>query len=113
MKKDSKLITVLQAPTLSASDKSQIISELEKHLGGADKGGTVKNFLNTLAENNRLGLLEGVCDKFAQLISAHRGEVEVTITTAAVSFDLFLHLNRCHEWSAGSKLGNVHLSGRV
>jgi F-type H+-transporting ATPase subunit O len=58
---------------------------LEKHTGGADKSGTVKNFLQALGENNRLGLLEGVCEKFGTLMSAARGELELTITSAAVS----------------------------
>jgi len=62
----------------------QIIAELEKHTGGADKGGTVKNFLLTLAENNRLGLLEGVCEQFSTLINAAKGELELVITSAAV-----------------------------
>jgi F-type H+-transporting ATPase subunit O len=78
------LSTILGAPTLSDSDKSQIVAELEKHTGGADKSGTVKNLLAALAENNRLGLLEGVADKFATLIGAARGEVELTITSATV-----------------------------
>jgi len=81
-KKDSKLNGVLHAPMLTVSDKSQIISELHKHLGGADKGDIVKNFLDTLAENNRLGVLEAVCEKFAVLMSAARGEVELTVTSA-------------------------------
>ncbi|KAF2790221.1 OSCP-domain-containing protein [Melanomma pulvis-pyrius CBS 109.77] len=80
--KDPKLTTLLSAPSLSASDKSQIIAELEKHLGGNDKGGVVKNFLKTLAENNRLGVLGGVVEKFAILMGAARGEVELTVTSA-------------------------------
>lgn len=44
----------------------------------------MKNFLETLAANNRLGALEGVVEKFAQLISAQRGEVELVVTSAAV-----------------------------
>ena len=84
LKRDTKLPAILHAPTLSAQDKSQIIGELQKHTGGADKADTVKNFLQTLANNNRLGLLEGVCDKFAQLMSAHKGEIEVTVVTASV-----------------------------
>jgi F-type H+-transporting ATPase subunit O len=43
----------------------------------------MKNFLQTLAENNRLGLLEGVCEKFQQLMGAHRGEMELVITSAS------------------------------
>jgi F-type H+-transporting ATPase subunit O len=82
--KDPKLADILSAPTLSKADKSQIIAELQKHTGGADKDSTVKNFLTTLADYNRLGLLKGVCEKFGVLMSAARGEVEMTVTSASV-----------------------------
>jgi F-type H+-transporting ATPase subunit O len=83
LKSDLKLSPILHAPTLTAADKSAIVSELEKHTGpGGDKGGTMKNFLQTLAENNRLGLLEGVCEKFGELMGAYRGEMELVITSA-------------------------------
>ncbi|KAJ5112687.1 ATP synthase subunit 5 [Penicillium argentinense] len=81
LKADPKLITILGAPTLTTADKQQIIAELQK-VAGADKGDILKNFLATLAENNRLGTLEGVCEKFATLMSAHRGEIELSITSA-------------------------------
>jgi F-type H+-transporting ATPase subunit O len=82
--KDPKLATIMTAPTLSVEDKSAIVAELQKHTGGTDKADTVKNFLNTLAENNRLGLLKGVCEKFGELMGAARGEVELTVTSASV-----------------------------
>ena len=75
----------MTAPTLSVSDKAAIVAELQKHTGGADKADTVKNFLNTLAENNRLGLLKGICEKFGELMGAARGEIELTVTSASVS----------------------------
>ncbi|KMP05385.1 ATP synthase subunit 5 [Coccidioides immitis H538.4] len=81
-KKDAKLTSILNAPTLSQADKAQIIAELQKVAGGAGKGDILKNFLNTLAENNRLGLLQGVCEKFATLMGAYRGEIELIITSA-------------------------------
>ncbi|KAI4625554.1 ATP synthase F0 subcomplex subunit OSCP atp5 [Alternaria arbusti] len=81
--KDAKLTQILHAPSLSVSDKQQIVQELQKHIGGADKDGIVKNFLATLAENNRLGVLQGVVEKFGVLMGAHRGEVELTVTSAA------------------------------
>ena len=84
-KKDPKLVVILTAPTLSPGDKSQIIQELQRHTGGQDKGDIVKNFLQTLAEHNRLGLLEGVCEKFGTLMGASRGEVDLTVISAAVS----------------------------
>ena len=84
-KRDERLQRVVSVPTLSTNDKKQIVSELQKQVGGADKSDTVKNLLDTLAENNRLAILDGVCEKFATLIGAYRGEVECTITSAAVS----------------------------
>ncbi len=70
---------------MTAEDKSAIIAELQKHTGGTDKGDTVKNFLTTLADYNRLALLKGVCEKFGELMSAARGEVELTVISASVS----------------------------
>ncbi|KAL8655745.1 MAG: hypothetical protein Q9210_000695 [Variospora velana] len=82
-RKDTKLSGILTAPTLGPGDKSQIIQELQRHMGGVDKGDTVKNFLKTLSDNNRLGILQGVCEKFATLMGAARGELELTVTSAA------------------------------
>ncbi|KAL2041013.1 hypothetical protein N7G274_006471 [Stereocaulon virgatum] len=82
-KKDKQLPIILTAPTLSVGDKSQIVQELQRHMGGQDRGDTVKNFLKTLADNNRLGILEGVCEKFSTLMGAARGEVDLTITSAS------------------------------
>jgi F-type H+-transporting ATPase subunit O len=69
---------------LKPFDRVAIANELMKHLGVTDKQDAVKNFLNTLAENNRLGLLEGVCLKFGDLMSAWHQEVELTVTSASV-----------------------------
>jgi F-type H+-transporting ATPase subunit O len=80
VEKDAKLAAILSAPTLSAADKSAIVAELVKAAG--IQGETVKNFLGTLAENNRLGLLPGVISKFGELISAARGEIEMVVTSA-------------------------------
>lgn len=82
-KKDVRLQSILGAPTLTEEDKSQIVAEIQKTTNVQDKTNTVGNFLKTLAENNRLSVLEGVCEKFEQLMSASRGEVEMTITSAA------------------------------
>ncbi|KAI1820956.1 OSCP-domain-containing protein [Xylaria intraflava] len=77
---DAKLATVLATPTLTEGDKSAIVAELQKSIGGANE--TVKNLLATLATNNRLGLLKGVCDKFSEIIRASRGEVEMVVRSA-------------------------------
>ncbi|KKA30499.1 hypothetical protein TD95_002089 [Thielaviopsis punctulata] len=78
--KDAKLAKILSAPTLSEQDKSSIITELMKAAGTSDA--TTKNFLNALAENNRLNLLEGAISKFSIIMAAARGEVEMTVTSA-------------------------------
>merc|ERR1712137_65115 len=80
--RDAKLAQILRAPTLSVSDKQQIVQELQKHVG-QDKDSIVKNFLDTLAQNNRLGVLEGVVNNFGILMGAHRGEIELVVTSAA------------------------------
>ncbi|KAF3911537.1 hypothetical protein ABW20_dc0109167 [Dactylellina cionopaga] len=80
--KDPKLTNVISSPTLSPSDKSAVISELQKAVPGAAGDKNFKNLLEVLADNNRLGLLGGIADKFAILMGAHRGEVEATITSA-------------------------------
>lgn len=68
--KDTKLTKVLSTPRLTDEDKSAIVAELSKHTGA--NVATVKNLLQTLAENNRLGHLQGVCEKFGELMSAKR-----------------------------------------
>lgn len=57
-------------------------------MGNVEKGETVKNFLKTLADNNRLGILEGVCEKFGVLMSAAKGEIELVVQSANVSFTM-------------------------
>ena len=84
LKSDPKLGVILHAPTLSQQDKDGIIAELEKHTGGQDKAKIVVNFMQTLAENNRLGLLQGICEKFGQLMGAAKGEMDLIITSAQV-----------------------------
>ncbi|KAK0741061.1 ATP synthase delta subunit-domain-containing protein [Schizothecium vesticola] len=81
VEKDPKLASLLGAPQLTAADKSAIVGELLK-VARVESDANVKNFLATLAENNRLGLLPSVVTKFTELMSAARGEVEMVVTTA-------------------------------
>lgn len=75
---------------MSPSDKSQIVQELQRHMGNLEKGETVKQFLKTLSENNRLGILEGVCEKFAVLMGAAKGELEMVVQSASVRSPILL-----------------------
>jgi len=80
--KDPKLVNILASPTLKAEDKKLVVTEISK-AAGQDK--TVKNLLEVLAENNRLGLVNGIIEKYGILMGAHRGEIETIITSAVVS----------------------------
>ena len=80
---------ILRAPTLSQSDKAQIVRELQRVAGGPGKDNILRNFLDTLAQNNRLGILQGVCEKFAKLMSAYQGEIELIITSSQVQCTSF------------------------
>jgi F0F1-type ATP synthase delta subunit len=44
-----------------------------------------RNLFAALADHGRLGETEKVIDGFLELMSAHRGEIEVIITSASVS----------------------------
>ncbi|KAI9724700.1 MAG: ATP synthase F0 subcomplex subunit OSCP atp5 [Chrysothrix sp. TS-e1954] len=80
---DPKLTSILAAPSLSPGDKQQLVAELLKTSGAPASDKTMENFLDTLAANNRLKVLPGVSEKFAELMSAHKGEVELRVTSAA------------------------------
>ncbi|OAA64425.1 ATP synthase oligomycin sensitivity conferral [Niveomyces insectorum RCEF 264] len=80
--KDPKLNAILATPTLSAADKAAIVTELQSATGSSNQP-TVRHFLATLAENNRLGLLGDVVAKFGELIRAAHGEVEMVVTSAS------------------------------
>ncbi|QPH06206.1 ATP synthase F0 subcomplex subunit OSCP atp5 [Epichloe festucae Fl1] len=82
VEKDPKLDQILHTPSLTAKDKSAVVAELAKQAGAGAGAETVKNFLDTLAENNRLGLLKDVCVKFGDIMRASRGEVELKVTSA-------------------------------
>ncbi|WFD36450.1 Glucosaminyl phosphatidylinositol (GlcN-PI) nositol acylation protein [Malassezia cuniculi] len=71
----------LSNPTLGAGVRTQAINDiLSRQKGGADE--ITKNLFATLAENHRLGFTEKVIEGFLELVSAHRGEVEIVVTSA-------------------------------
>lgn len=113
--KDAKLSTILHAPTLTQADKSQIVAELEKAAGVPQSDKTVKNLLATLAENNRLSLLAGVCAKFGEIMSASRGEVEMVVTSATVGvpFNLCLLFNFCRTLEAREMRRKLYVELRI
>ena len=97
--RDPKLVSILTTPTLSTKDKEMLVGELIKLMGkdAESKGSVVRNFLETLGENNRMGVLPAVCDSFSKLMAAGRGEIEVTVTSASVSLIDMIRVTSAHQ----------------
>lgn len=75
----AKLRDFIVNPTLSNSQKVAGIEQLI----GAKTDDITKNLFQVLAENGRLGEADKVVEEFGRLMAAYRGEVEVTIVSAA------------------------------
>ncbi|KAL7010093.1 ATP synthase F0 subcomplex subunit OSCP atp5 [Cystobasidiomycetes sp. EMM_F5] len=81
MKSTPQVAAFLSNPTLQTDEKTKGLKDLLGRLGGSTSDLT-KNLLSVLAENGRLYDTEKVVEGFEQIMSAHRGELEVTITSA-------------------------------
>ncbi|KAH9814885.1 OSCP/delta subunit of ATPase [Melampsora americana] len=71
----------LQNPTLQSAERKKGISNMLSKLPSAPNEMT-QNLLSVLAENGRLYETEKVIEDFLTLMSAHRGEITITITSA-------------------------------
>lgn len=91
LEKDASLKQILSTPRLDASSKALVVQTLSKAIT-ANKA--TENFLNVLAENNRLGLLPGVVEQFSKLMKAHRGEIEAIVTSAQVGVFYILQVEQ-------------------
>ncbi|POW20599.1 hypothetical protein PSHT_03377, partial [Puccinia striiformis] len=79
-KDGSTIKQFLHNPTLQASDRKKGLSDMMNKLGQPTE--LTKNFFDVLGENGRLYETEKVIDDFLNLMSAHRGEMTITITSA-------------------------------
>ncbi|KAH9839553.1 OSCP, subunit 5 of the stator stalk of mitochondrial F1F0 ATP synthase [Rhodofomes roseus] len=73
-------------PTLSANDRISGLSALYAVAEGPKKepvSDITKNLFVVLSENGRLGEAHGVIEGFNELVSQYKGELTVTITSAA------------------------------
>jgi F-type H+-transporting ATPase subunit O len=52
--------------------------------GSAEANKAVKNLLQVMSENGRLGHWDGVVNAFEKIMRAHKGEVDVIVTSAQV-----------------------------
>ncbi|KAI7902710.1 OSCP/delta subunit of ATPase [Cokeromyces recurvatus] len=80
IQKDQALRGFLENPTVTRSTKMQGITSAMKKTGKPNK--ITENFFDTLAENGRLDQTSKVIEAFSQLMSAHRNELPLIITSA-------------------------------
>lgn len=79
-----ELKSFIANPTLSASDRATGLQALFKQAESNKKplSELTKNLFAVLSENGRLQEAEGVIEGFTELVSQHKGELTVTITSA-------------------------------
>ncbi|CAH7672172.1 F-type H+-transporting ATPase oligomycin sensitivity conferral protein [Phakopsora pachyrhizi] len=70
----------LQNPTLQAAERKKGLTNLMAKVGQPNE--LTKNLFEVLGENGRLYETEKVIEDFLNLLSAHRGEMTITITSA-------------------------------
>ncbi|KAJ3282607.1 ATP synthase F0 subcomplex subunit OSCP atp5 [Borealophlyctis nickersoniae] len=79
IEKDAGVRTFFSTPLADRSVKSQAVKSIVSQGRYSE---LTQNFLNVLAENGRLDQMNKVIAAFEQLMTAHRGEVAVTVTSA-------------------------------
>lgn len=81
VEKDTKLREFLENPTINRIEKKNGVQQM---LSAGKYNELTKNFFDTLAENGRLYDTIKIINSYGSLMSAGRGEVQVTITSAKV-----------------------------
>lgn len=78
--KDPKLSLILKNPIIKRGLKQKTVNDI---LAKEKFSPLTSNFVNLLAENGRLRYTPEVIGAFAKIMSAHRGEVLCSVTTAS------------------------------
>ncbi|KAF7709287.1 ATP synthase subunit O, mitochondrial [Silurus meridionalis] len=77
--KDPKLSSIVLNPHIKRNIKQKTFNDV---LNKAKLSPITINFINVLADNGRLSLTSDVISAFGKMMSAHRGEVTCSVTTA-------------------------------
>ncbi|TBU55273.1 OSCP, subunit 5 of the stator stalk of mitochondrial F1F0 ATP synthase [Dichomitus squalens] len=80
---NAELSSFIHNPTLSTKDRSAGLPALYAAAGKEGVSDITKNLFIVLSENGRLVETEGVIEGFNELVANYRGELNVTITSAA------------------------------
>jgi F-type H+-transporting ATPase subunit delta len=76
---DTRVQSLLGDPLVTPAQLAQLVSDI----AGPGLGEHGRNFVQTLAENRRLGYLPEIATLFGELKDAEEGIVDVTVTSAA------------------------------
>ncbi|BGP48781.1 ATP synthase F0 subcomplex subunit OSCP atp5 [Rhodotorula kratochvilovae] len=79
---DARIHDFLANPILSHADRAAGIDTLLKAASPKGASDLTRNLFTVLAENGRLYDTDKVIDGFLEIMSAHRGEVKVVVTSA-------------------------------
>ncbi|XP_076444655.1 ATP synthase peripheral stalk subunit OSCP, mitochondrial-like [Babylonia areolata] len=79
LQKDKKLADFVANPSLKRVEKKAVLEDVLKKQKYSD---LTVNLVAAMADNGRIAKIKGVLSTFAQLMSAHRGEVVCTVKTA-------------------------------
>ncbi|KAF8647051.1 hypothetical protein AX16_006888 [Volvariella volvacea WC 439] len=88
IKSNSPASAFIANPTLSSTERSAGLATLISSLEGTGPkkvpfSEITKNLLDVLSQNGRLGETEGVIEGFNELVAKYKGELTVTVTSAA------------------------------
>ncbi|TPX70980.1 hypothetical protein CcCBS67573_g06367 [Chytriomyces confervae] len=79
IEKDVRVQTFMETPIIDRAAKKAGVASI---LSSGRYSELTSNFFQVLAENGRLDQTRKVVSSFQQLMTAHRGEVQVTVTSA-------------------------------
>lgn len=83
IKTQPELGSFITNPTLSQVDREQGLSAIFSKVDPKGPSEITKNLLALLSENGRLQETQGVIEGFNELYAEHKGELTVTVTSAA------------------------------
>lgn len=106
---DPKLQSVVVNPALSHREKLDVVQLLTQTGGGsAEASKAVKNLLEVMSENSRLGHLNGVVNAFEKIMRAHKGEVDVVVTSSQVRSQVRVMLMLAVGFSCLEPFGTIY-----
>lgn len=95
---EQKLQDFLSNPTLRKEQKQSLIEAVMKKQNYSN---ITVNLFSALGENNRFNRIDGVVKTFNTIMSAHRGEVVCTVTSAKVQSGHYVALYTTVKYCSG------------